>query len=501
MIESQSASVDDTFAAAFRHVRETREYLTTGAMQQRHGEIEARMLVAGREFARLMMQGHLDLRAQMEQLEARPAKLPAAAEAHTQKCKLETVVGEVCVTRRAWVCKGSPSVRPLDAELDLPRELYSSGVRRFACEQIADRSIDHACAALRALGINVPKRQAEQLVVRMAQDFDAFYEERPHPANDTTSDETLLVLSVDAKGVPMVQSALREATRKAAEKDAAARVVRGDPMAARKERNHDRRMAVVTAIWDQARCVREPEDILEQLKPPAQRNRAERRLARPANKRVAATVEQDQNAAVGEMFDEAQRRDPDYRCTWVVLLDGAESQAEAVQREADRRGVRVVIVLDLIHVLHYLWGAAKAIFGTREVEAEGWVRTYVGKLLTRPVVDVAAGIRQSATLNNVQGDARKAVEKCAEYLRARSRHLDYATALREGFPIASGVIEGACRSLVQDRMGITGARWTVATAEAVLRVRALMASGDWEAYCRFHVAKEHARNYPVAAAA
>ena len=272
-------------------------------------------------------------------------------------------------------------------------------------------------------------------------------------------------------------------------------------MASRKERNHDRRMAVVTAIWNQERCVREAQDILEQLKPAAQRQRAEKRLARPANKRVAASVEQDQNAAVRAMFDEARRRDPDHRRTWVVLLDGAASQAETVQREARQRSVRVVIVLDLIHVLHYLWGAAKAIHGTREAEAESWVRTYVGKLLTRPPLDVVAGIRQSATLDKVGSGARKVVEECPEYLRARSRHLDYVTALREGFPIASGVIEGACRSLVQDRMGITGARWTVATAEAVLRIRALMASGHWDAYCRFHIKKEHERNYPAKEAA
>lgn len=501
MIEAQFSPADDSFAAAFRHVQTTHDWLTTDAMHRPHGEIETQMLSRGREFARLMMQAHFDLRARIEQLQPRPAELAVTAEAHTQRCTLATVVGRVVLSRRAWVCKGAPTQRPLDRELDLPRELYSAGVRRFVCEQVADRSFDRGCTALGAMEIDVPKRQAEQLVVRAAQDFDAFYAERERPANDTATDQTLLVMSVDAKGVAMVPSALREATRKAAEADAAARVVRGDPMAARSERNHDRRMAVVTAIWDQAPCVREAEDIVEQLKPAAQRQRAEKRLARPANKRVAATVEQDQNTAICAMFDEAQRRDPEHRRRWVVLLDGAASQADAVHREARRRGVRVQIVLDLIHVLHYLWDAAKAIHGTREAEAETWVRTYVGKLLTRPTLDVVAGIRQSATLHKVSGGARKAVETCAEYLRARSRHLDYATALREGFPIASGVIEGACRSLVQDRMGLTGARWTVATAEAVLRIRALMASGDWDDYYRFHIKKEHERNYPAKRAA
>jgi hypothetical protein len=120
-----------------------------------------------------------------------------------------------------------------------------------------------------------------------------------------------------------------------------------------------------------------------------------------------------------------------------------------------------VIVLDLIHVLHYVWRAAIAIHGGTNAAAERWVRTYVGKPLTRPVVDVVAGLRQSATLPEIIDSRREAVEACAEYLRARSRQLDYAAALRAGLPIASAVIEGACRSLVQDRMGLTGARWTV----------------------------------------
>lgn len=196
------------------------------------------------------------------------------------------------------------------------------------------------------------------------------------------------------------------------------------------------------------------------------------------------------------MFGEAQRRDPEHRRTWVVVIDGAETQGEAVQREADRLGVRVMIVLDLIHVLHYLWRAAIAIHGGTNAAAEGWVRRYTGRPLTRPVVDVVAGIRQSATRRKITDARRKPVEACAEYLLARSLQLNYPAALREGLPIASGVIEGACRSLVQDRMGLTGARWTVQGAEAVLRIRALIASGDWAAYCRFHLKKEHARNYP-----
>jgi hypothetical protein len=109
-------------------------------------------------------------------------------------------------------------------------------------------------------------------------------------------------------------------------------------MAARKERAHDRGMAVVTAIWGQERCVREAHEIVEQLKPPSQRRTPKRALPRPQSERVAATVEKDQNAAIRAMFAEAQRRDPEHRRTWVVVIDGAETQSELVQRKADRLG-------------------------------------------------------------------------------------------------------------------------------------------------------------------
>lgn len=233
-----------------------------------HREIVTYALLASREVARCMVQACFDLRAQQKRLSSQPKMVALDAVSCAQGCNLDTVVGRVGVLRWAWQCTGAPAVRPMDAAIDLPREVNSSGVRRFVCEQFADHPVTHRCEALDKLGIEVPRRQAEQLAVRMAQDFDAFYAERERPANDTVTDKTLLVLSNDAKGVRMLPRALREATRKAAARDAI-NDVRGDQMAARSEHAHDRRMAVVTAIWDQEPCMREAADIIEQLKPPA----------------------------------------------------------------------------------------------------------------------------------------------------------------------------------------------------------------------------------------
>lgn len=299
----------------------------------------------------------------------------------------------------------------------------------------------------------------------------------------------------------MVPEALREATRKAAAEDRDRPT--GDPMARRKERTHDRRMAVVTAVWDQDPAVRTAAQIVDHLRPPAQRTSdpAAGRLPAPQNKRVWATVVAAQRLAVATMFDEATRRDPDHRRRWVVLVDGATGQRDAILAEAARRGVRVTLVMDLLHVVHYLWLAGNALHPKDAAGAEQWVRTYIEKVLTRPIVDVVAGIRQSATLRGAHGQRRAAVLKCVTYLRARARWLDYTAALAAGLPIASGVIEGACRHLVQDRLGMTGARWDLPMAEAVLRLRALRSSGHWEAYVAFHTQRENFRNHGTEALA
>ena len=104
-------------------------------------------------------------------------------------------------------------------------------------------------------------------------------------------------------------------------------------------------------------------------------------------------------------------------------------------------------------------------------------------------------MRCAATVANLPADKRKPVDKCADYLLKYSPYVKYDRYLDAGYPIASGVIEGACRYLVRDRMELTGARWRLAGAEAVLRLRALRASGDFDAYWSFHEAREYQRNH------
>src|SRR5439155_17859515 len=124
-----------------------------------------------------------------------------------------------------------------------------------------------------------------------------------------------------------------------------------------------------------------------------------------------------------------------------------------------------------------------------------WVLSRLREILRGKAVDVAAGMRRSATLRDLAEQDRAPVDKCANYLLDYKAYLHYDEYLRDGLPIASGVIEGACRHLVNDRLGITGAHWSVAGAEAILRLRALRSSGDLDAYWAFHERREYERNH------
>jgi hypothetical protein len=275
----------------------------------------------------------------------------------------------------------------------------------------------------------------------------------------------------------------------------------GDPTGRRKVRRNDKRMAVVTAVWEQERFVRTPADVLDRLgRDPKGRARKPRatKAPRPQNKRLAASVKDSLAVGIAKMFDEAQRRNRGQDRETVVLVDGDEHQLAHIEAEASRREMRVLIVLDLLHVLHYVWTIGMLLSTADERAAEAWTTRTLEQLLTKHPLDVVAAIRQTATLRGLTGEDRRALDDAVEYLHKNSIYIHYARYLTQGLPIATGVIEGACRHLVQDRMGLTGARWGLDGAEAVLKLRAIRTSGDWEAYWAFHLEREHARNHPEA---
>jgi len=368
----------------------------------------------------------------------------------------------------------------------LPDEKYSYQVRRLVAEESARASFDEVVELVsKHSGAQVPKRQVEELAVRAAQDFDAFYRDRLCEPEKT---DDLMVLSFDGKGIAMRLDDLREATRKAAETTPR----RLHTRLAKGEKPNRKRMAEVAAVYTLARWPRTIADVLHGLHDKS--SQSDR--PRPVHKRVWASVEHRSQQVIDDGFAEALRRDPERRRRWVGLVDGQRDQLRCIQRAARAAGVQITIVLDIVHVLEYLWRAAYAFHSEGTAEAETWVECRLLALLNgRRGGAVAKSLRLMIKSHHLDADAAKPVERAAKYLVKNTRLLHYDRALADGLPIATGVIEGACRYLVQDRLGRTGARWSLTGAEAILRLRALRTSGDFDDYWQFHLAKEHERTH------
>jgi hypothetical protein len=318
------------------------------------------------------MQGWLDRLLEQERAERPTWALAEGSRVRERERRLEMDFGRVCVRRHGITLAGETAAKfPMDSRLNLPPEIYALSLREQIAEAAIDASFDRSVVRVDdATAGHVPKRQAQQEVVRAATDFEAFYKERVPPANDGLSAKALQCLSADCKGLRMRPEALRDGTRKDAE-SANNDVVHGDPMAAPKARRKDKRMAAVTAVWDQEPYKRTAKDVLERLhRDPEGRKRKPRpkKAPKPQNKRVAASVTESLADRVAAMFDEAQRRNPNGERRNVVLLDGDNNQKEYVEAEAKKRGMTLTIVLDLIHVIHYLWVIAVLLSGGRQNE-------------------------------------------------------------------------------------------------------------------------------------
>ena len=369
--------------------------------------------------------------------------------------------------------------------------------RRVAEAAAASRSYDEALFELsRHTGAEVPKRQAEQLVARAAEDFDAFYGARRAAEGEPPPEGSVVVLTFDGKGVVLHRDDLREATRRAAEQ----RRQHREPLSPFKrlqpgEKQHAKRMATVAAVYTTAPFVRSPEEFLRSLMPRQPGAKPPLVRPRPVAKRVWASLQREPWEVIAEATLEAERQDPEHVKRWVVLVDGAETQLDLVEASAAAYGVDVTVILDIIHVVEYVWKAAHVFHREGSPDAAHWAWTRVQSILEGKARRVAAAMRRAATLAGLSSDTRKPVDTCADYLLKYAPYLHYDRYLAAGYPIATGVIEGACRYLVRDRMELTGARWRLVGAEAVLKLRALRASGDFDAYWDFHEAREYERNH------
>ncbi len=486
LADSMFSAADEAYGA----VKGWLESNVAGAMTE--SELQRELEPKGREIMRRLMQAHTTLRCQSVPNEAVVGD-DEKERTHVRKDalrQLATIFGVVEVVRQGFGGRGMDSRFPVDADLNLPEERHSLEVRRRCAVEAARGSYDEGVAALAATtGADAAKRQFRQLAIRAAQDFDAFYDTT---ALDIEADQTgsVLVLTSDGKGIVMRYESLRPATQKAAkesEHKLTTRLSKG-------EKANRKRMATVCAVYTITPWARTPASMVERMRG-LRDVTDESPRPRPEHKRVWASVEQPAKRTIAEAFFEAHTRDPKGDKRWVALVDGERNQLRYIREQAKSAGVKLTIIVDFIHVLEYLWKAAYVLNKEGSTGAEEWVFDRLLRVLKGKASTVAAGIRRSATLRGLSKSKRKNADRCANYLLNNAQYLRYHEYLADGLPIATGVIEGACRHLIADRMDITGARWGLEGAEAVLRLRSLRSSGDFDEYWAFHEERERIRNH------
>ncbi len=396
-----------------------------------------------------------------------------------------SIFGRVAIDRPYFYRKGEGGRAPVDELLSLPPTVCSDLVRETAEELGVGEAYHKGLDVLRRLlGLALSTRTLQEQVAEDAPEVEVFYAQQAPPP--PTEEASILVVQADGKGVPILRR-----TGGAAAAAPPVRLGKGQKHGGKKE-------ATLTALYTIAPAVRTPEAVVESLfargteRAQAAADAPARERTGPQHKRLWATLT-GKDAALAEAAARVARRDGPHRTHRVALTDGSQALQERVQRHFPT----FTLVLDLIHVTEYLWKAANALRGETDPRRTAWVKARTLRLLRSESAEVVADLRHLAQAATCPRRARTVLTKVAGYLERNAPYMDYAAYLAQGWPIATGVIEGACRHLVKDRCELSGMRWTIDGAEALLHLRCVHENGDWDAYHAFRRRQRHQRLYAV----
>lgn len=385
-----------------------------------------------------------------------------------------SVFGKIVFRRHAFGALGQAMVCPLDAELSLPERCYSDLLREWGGFGSADGSYREVAAFLeRILGWPLSVQALETTAQEDAVDVAAFYERPVVAAAAVVEAATILVAQADGKGVPVVQPA--PAARPA-------RRGKGAPPNRMRE-------AVVTALYTIQPYRRTPEEVVAALLREDDRPAVASR-PRPIAKELRATLD-GKAVAMARLAQRVQQRLGPQIADRVALTDGAP----ALQDQLRAALPAFPLVLDIIHAVEYLWKAANALLGERHLERTAWVRSHLLTVLHGRTDQVIAALESAATTRPLSDAQQQVVATTLGYYRRNAPYMRYDQYLARGWPIGTGVVEGACGHLVKDRMEQAGMRWTKAGAHAILDLRAIRLTDDWDAYWAFHRRRQHAHLY------
>jgi hypothetical protein len=395
-----------------------------------------------------------------------------------------SIFGEFKLQRTVYGSREGQKVEfiPLDNRLQLPEAVFSYVLQdwdqSFCVEQAFGPS---AQAIARILGLRQSVDSLERLNEDMAGNVIDFWEERPLPK--AAEEGEVLVTSADGKGIVMRR-----------EEPVPVPAHRG-----KGEKASQKRMATVGTVYTVDRYVRTPEQVVAALFRDGTQP-AECR-PEPQHKHVWASLSCDDEEPISSvdivytwLADQVDKRNPDAAKEMVHLSDGQACLWDA--RDEYLPQENSTGILDIIHVASYVWQAAHVFSPEGSDEAGAFARERLLRILQGQSDRVVRGLREMGTKRGLAGAKKKTLNKVCAYFDANRERMHYDLYLSKGYPIASGVIEGACRHLVKDRMERAGMHWTPQGAQAMLQVRSMYVNGDWETYQNFRIDRETKHLYP-----
>ena len=391
----------------------------------------------------------------------------------------QSIFGRIKIERFVYAEREKQKIEaiPLDARLKLPETITSFLLQGWNELLMLEVPYARAIDMLEGIfGFRQSMNTLERNQETLSGTTEEFWKQRPQPA--PVEEGSILVNSVDGKGVPMRSYETNGESGK-------------------------KKMAIIGAVYNVAPHVRTPEDVLNAL---FDKDKDEQKAPRPSpiDKHVRACLKRDEadstKPQVDEMFDwikhENEQRNPLQDKHTVVLIDGQENFWNATEQKIT--GDNVTEIIDIIHVSEYVWEAGKLLHSDTETEIRPFVKTQIGRILHGEVDEVVDTLWEMS--DQLKGKAQERLEVICNYLSNNSDRMAYDAYLAEGFPIATGVIEGACRSLIKDRMERSGMRWVLSGARAMLSIRSVFFSGLWDEFMSFHINSEIKRLYNSEAA-
>lgn len=391
-----------------------------------------------------------------------------------QKRVYYSIFGKVSIWRPYFYASGAGGHTPLDAELSLGADRYSDLLRE-TLEYLGvyvpyNKAVD---IFKRLLKSGISTRVEQKFVADDAEDVLDYYEQKPAP--EAANEAEILVIQADGKGVPII---LEQSTPEPV------RMGKGQKRGRKKE-------AIVTTVYTIAAHLRKPEDVVKSF---FQQNQNDEKSKisppKPQNKHIWATLDGKKTALARLGQQVASRRGAHIQHK-VALADGCKALQERIKEQFPE----FALILDFVHANEYLWKVANSLLGEGSEHREKWVRKQTKLMLSGKTKQVIDDFRVRAKKKTCTKKQIETLEKTANYFERNLKYMHYDTYLANGWPIASGVIEGACRHFVKDRFELSGMRWEQCGAENLLRLRTVAENGDWDNYQLFRRQQRHQRLY------